>query len=573
MDYEKIGLKIGLEVHQQLNTKKLFCNCSTQMLEQNLKYEIRRRLRPVVSELGKVDRAALFEFFRNREFIYHGYENEACLVDLDEEPPHEINKEALDIAIAIALNLGLNIPDELYIMRKLVLDGSAITSFQRTILIGYGPADFNGVRIKSLCLEEDAAKIESQNKNTTTYSLSRLGVPLIEVGTEPDIRSPEQAKMIAEDLGLLFRSFNVKRGIGTIRQDVNISIEKGARVEIKGWQDLRALPKLIENEVLRQINLLNIRDKIKSIAIKEPVNVSKLFGKNAFALRLPEFMKYASMELCKGRSFKTELLEYGTFYDSEITSNNSEINKLIKPDKDEMVVVALGADAEKAINAIFQRARYCLIGIPEETRKPNQDATTSYARPLPGSARMYPETDLLPLRISKVMPKMPETMLSKRKKLEKILSKDIANQIIKSRYYPLFEKIVNRKEKDSKFVSCIGAMFTSVVKDLKRRGIEIENISDNDYIKISEAIEKNRISKRTIPNILTEVSKGKDVNSVIKKFELVGEEELKKIIKDVVKKNRDKDISALMGIIMNKIGGRADGELVIKELKKMMKDA
>ena len=280
MDYQKLGLKIGLELHQQLNTKKLFCNCSSNMNEKNLIFSIKRRLRPVVGEMGDVDRAALFEFFRNRSFIYYGYENECCLVDMDDEPPHEINSDALDMAVGVSLILGLDVPDELHVMRKTVLDGSAITSFQRTLLVGYGCGKFNGVRIKSLCLEEDAAKPVKQEGNEITYSLSRLGIPLIEIATEPDIKTPEQCREVAENLGLLLRSFNVKRGIGTIRQDVNISIKNGARVEIKGWQDLKTLHKLIENEVLRQVNLLKIRDELKKFKEKDfgdVVDVSEVF--------------------------------------------------------------------------------------------------------------------------------------------------------------------------------------------------------------------------------------------------------------------------------------------------------
>jgi len=199
-DFEEI--KIGLEIHQQLNTNKLFCSCSSEMNEKNLIYEVRRRLRPVVSELGEFDRAAIFEFFRNREFVYRGYENECCLVDLDEEPPHEINRDALKIALEMAYNLGLYIPDELHIMRKLVLDGSAITSFQRTVLIGIGSSDFEKVKIKSLCLEEDAAKLEKEEKNLVYYSLSRLGIPLIEISTDPIISNPEESKEIAKRIGV-----------------------------------------------------------------------------------------------------------------------------------------------------------------------------------------------------------------------------------------------------------------------------------------------------------------------------------------------------------------------------------
>ena len=593
MDYKKLGLKIGLELHQQLNTKKLFCDCSTQMKEKNLIFEIKRKLRPVVGEIGEIDRAALFEFFRDREFVYHGYENEACLVDTDDEPPHDINKEALDIAISIALELGLNIPDELHVMRKNVLDGSAITSFQRTLLIGWGSERFDGVRIKSLNLEEDAAKPE--NKEKTVYSLSRLGIPLIEVGTYPDIKTPEHCREVAENLGLLFRSFNVKRGIGTIRQDVNISIKGGARIEIKGWQNLKTITKLIENEVSRQVNLLKIKDELKNMKIKEKdfekaIEVTDVFGFNSFALKLPKFANFISTEICPGKTFYNELIEYGKVYGSSIISNidckDSLKNKFevlrekLKAGEDDLMIVCHGNEPKKAVDAIFERAKYCLTGIPEETRKPNQDCTTSYARPLPGSARMYPETDHPPIRITrsylnKIKKSLPKTLIEKKRELEKIISKEVANQIIKSKYYHLFEKIVEKNNigKEKNLVLFVASVFTSTLKDLKRRGVPVEKISENDFMKIFEAVRKNLIPRQSVPNVLTEISKGGNINGVIKKFKALDKDELKKIIFDVVKKNGDRKISVLMGMIMSRVRGKADGEFVMKELKKMMKNA
>ncbi|MEK6835316.1 MAG: Glu-tRNA(Gln) amidotransferase subunit GatE, partial [Nanoarchaeota archaeon] len=269
-DYQDLNLKIGLEIHQQLSSKKLFCNCSTKFKEEKFETEFKRRLRAVAGEQGYVDVAAAFEESKNREFTYHGYKDEYCLVECDEEPPHEINQDALVTALSVAKLLKLKIPDEIIVMRKIITDGSACSSFQRTMLIGYESKDSfietsqGKVRITSLCLEEDACKIEKVHENKVYYSLSRLGIPLIEIRTEPDIKTPEQAKEAAEELGLMLRSFsNILRGIGTIRQDVNLSIKNGARVEIKGFQELRTMPKIIDYEISRQVNVVKQGNKVE----------------------------------------------------------------------------------------------------------------------------------------------------------------------------------------------------------------------------------------------------------------------------------------------------------------------
>lgn len=590
MDYEKLGLKVGLEIHQQLNTKKLFCNCSSRMKEEKLIYEVERKLRPVVSELGEFDRAALFEFFRNRTFVYHGYENEACLVELDEEPPHYINKEALDISLSIALMLNLNIPEELWVMRKTVLDGSAITSFQRTILIGYGKPKFKGVRIKSICLEEDAAKLEKREGNKVFYSLSRLGIPLIEIGTEPDIKTPQQCKEFAEELGLLLRTFNVKRGIGTIRQDVNVSIKGGARVEIKGWQELGSIDKLVENEVRRQLTLLEIRDELKKIGayVEKPNEVSEILGMNipSFILILRKFRSVWHRKIYGNKyekTFRDEIFEYGTAYhsfvfDDEESEMKEEFEKLKKKfdvKDDDIIILIYGGEEKRSAESMFERIKYCLIGVPEETRKPRDDATTSYSRPLPGAARMYPETDHPPIRISEkyletLKKKLPESLNEKKKRLEKIISKELASQIIRSKYLHLFEKII-KKSKNSEFIKVVASILTSTLKEMKREGFETEKLKDEDFLIIFGALKKDKISKKTIPDILKLVLKGEKVKSAIKKHEKIGREELRKIVKRIYENNKNVPFSKLIGLVMKEVRGKAEGKEVIEELKKLNK--
>ncbi|MCD6367855.1 MAG: Glu-tRNA(Gln) amidotransferase subunit GatE, partial [Candidatus Aenigmarchaeota archaeon] len=282
-DQKYEGFKAGIEIHQRLNTHKLFCNCESRISESKPKKIIERFLRPVAGETGEIDRAALFESFRNRKFRYLCYPEETCLVEMDEEPPHDVNHEALKIAIQVAKMLHCDIPDEIQFMRKIVIDGSNTSGFQRTAIIG-----MNGflrtsqgiVRITNVSLEEEAAQIIEKRGDIVTYGLDRLGIPLVEIGTAPDLKNPKHVRETAEKIGMLLRSTGrVQRGIGTIRQDVNISIPGGARVEIKGVQDLRNMEKIVEGEVERQRNLLRIIDVLKdrTIGSEGPVDVTHIF--------------------------------------------------------------------------------------------------------------------------------------------------------------------------------------------------------------------------------------------------------------------------------------------------------
>lgn len=253
-------MKAGLEIHQQLNTyTKLFCSCKN-ILSDKYDHEIIRKLRGVLGETGQIDIAAKYETEKNKDYIYRFSDEYACLVELDEEPPHIINFDALKISLLFAEFFHMYVPRILQVMRKIVVDGSNTSGFQRTVLIGingYLKFKDKNIRIQTLCLEEDSARKIEEGENYIIYQLDRLGIPLIEISTGPDINDPKELKEFAEYLGLILRlSGKVKRGIGTIRQDVNISIEGGNKVEIKGVQDLRIIDKIAELEILRQNKIL-----------------------------------------------------------------------------------------------------------------------------------------------------------------------------------------------------------------------------------------------------------------------------------------------------------------------------
>lgn len=264
MDYDKLKFKCGIEIHQQLETNKLFCDCPSELRNDPHDISIKRKLRSVPGEGGEIDIAVKHETEKELEFTYEGYSDSTCSVEFDEEPPHNLNKNALKIVLEICKMLNCDIVDEIQIMRKTVVNGSNTSGFQRTMLVGYGgylDTSYGKVGIDSICLEEDSARrvgriLKNDKEKSVVYRLDRLGIPLIEITTGPDIKNPKQCKEAAEKLGMILRSTGkVKRGIGVIRQDVNVSINNGGRVEIKGFQDLKNIPKVIDGEIKRQLKI------------------------------------------------------------------------------------------------------------------------------------------------------------------------------------------------------------------------------------------------------------------------------------------------------------------------------
>ena len=306
LNYKELGLKAGLEIHQQLDTKnKLFCKCPTILKDlTDSNNEFSRYLRPTQSEMGKVDLAALEESKYNRKYVYKTYDT-TCLVENDEEPPSELNEDAIDLTLEIALLFNMEIIDEIHTMRKIVIDGSNTTGFQRTALVatnGCMEVDGDPIGVTVLCLEEEAAQKVTDSKTEVTYSLDRLGIPLVEIATSADIKTPEQAKKVAEYIGMILRSTGkVKRGLGTIRQDINISIAQGARVEIKGVQMLGMIDKIVENEAIRQINLLDIRKKLeeRNASVEEDIiDVTDVFKNTECKLIQKSIKKGKVLAIC-----------------------------------------------------------------------------------------------------------------------------------------------------------------------------------------------------------------------------------------------------------------------------------
>jgi len=609
VDYNKLGFKAGIEIHQELNTGKLFCDCSSGMGEKELISETSRKLRASAGETGEVDLAAQYEQFRNRKFLYHGYKGEYCLVELDEEPPHAVNNEALMIGLGVAKMFKLNVPETICVMRKTVTDGSAVSGFQRTMLLGYESKDSfletpeGRVKIVQLNLEEDSSKIEKKEGDAVYYSLSRLGVPLLEIGTDASLKDPKHVRETALAIGTLLRSFNVRRGIGSIRQDVNISIKEGARIEVKGWQDLKKLELLIENEVLRQYNLIEIKKELKKRKTgkfsKKTEDATELFrnsesrmisgiiqsGGSVIALLLPNFSGLLKKELCPEKTFGKELAEYAMAYgtkgmihtDEDLSKYNlgkefEELRKLFKAGKNDLIIVMAEkkAIAEKAADAVYERALYSLKGVPEETRIPNHhNATNSYARPLPGANRLYPETDIPNIDVTEELlgsVELPELIPEKINRLAKEynVSRQLAKEVVDEGID--FEEYVRKYRKvEPGFIARTLIESPKEIKKRYNKEIEIEKHAPG----ILEKLNRGLITDDAVFEILIGIAEGKSPD--YKQYKPLTGKLLEKEVKKILKENKGIPRNAVIGKVMGKLRGKAPGKEIMELVKKFHK--
>jgi glutamyl-tRNA(Gln) amidotransferase subunit E len=623
MDYKAIGFKAGLEIHQQLATHKLFCNCPSK-IENKADFTFERSLRPTQSELGDVDKAALAEAKKKLCFCYLASNSSTCGVEADEEPPHEVNKEALEAALLIALRLNSTPLDEIQWMRKLVIDGSNTAGFQRTGLVALG-GEVNGVGIETIALEEDAARKLEQKGKVVYYNLDRLGIPLVELSTKPTIKNPAEVERIAERIGSILRSTKlVKRGIGTIRQDLNLSIREGTRVEIKGVQNLRALRKVAEGEIRRQLQLVRIKRELESrkmtsrqISKQRIIDLTGLFkqsnskeiksaidlGDRILTLKLPLFSGLIEPKSANIPSFGKEFASYAQvetgikliFNSDELPTHEinafllAKIRKRISAKAKDAFVLAVGerGKAIGALEAVRQRAIKALEGVPEEVRRVLADCSTEYMRPLPGAARMYPETDVPPVRIltrqinslKAKLPPLPEEKIDTFLKKHK-LSKDQAKQIMGQELEDLFEELLETYPKQERLIA---RTLLNILPEISAQGIEIA--SDEPIKEVLKAIEANRFAKEAVPQVLTYLflNPSQSLEQAIKacKLEVLDMGRVKQLIAKVIKERKElieaegmRAFSPLMGVVMKELRGKIDGrviaELVKAELRKTL---
>ena len=465
IDYKTLGLKSGLEIHQQLDTHKLFCECPSTLRSDEPEYTIERTLNPVVGETGEIDVAAAHEKTKNKKFTYQVFDTN-CLVELDEEPPHKINQEALQITLQIAELLNCKIFPITQVMRKTVIDGSNTSGFQRTALIahdGFIQTSQGKVGIESIALEEDAARKATSHKPQATsqyitYKLDRLGIPLVEITTKPDLKTPEQIKEAALKIGEILRACKVKRGIGTIRQDVNISIKGSKRVEIKGFQDPKMMIKTINTEIQRQQKCL----KEKS---------------------------------CKN-----------------------------------------------------------------EVRNALPDGTTEFLRPMPGAARMYPETDVPLLKISRDLinetkKNLPKLTSEHKSYLDQFgLNHELVKLILKQNKVEDF-KVLIQEHNNPNLVAKMLTLFQP------SKEIEVDKLEE-----ILEEIENKKIPENNVQTIMQKLSQGKSLKEATQKSDINLKEEAEKLIKEKPGLSQ----GAYMGLLMAKFKGQLSGKEVADTLKQLL---
>jgi len=440
-DWQRIGFMSGLEVHQQLNTRvKLFCRCPAGIYHahEDFNGELIRHMRPTLSEMGEYDGTALMEFRTRKEIIYRINNENACTYDIDDTPPFKINLEALGYALEISLLSNLNIVGEVHITRKQYLDGSIPTGFQRTAILGVeGEIQLSNkkVRLIQLSIEEDSCREISDIGHTRMYKTDRLGMPLIETVTYPDCATPHELREAAEYIRFLNRSTDkVRTGIGSGREDVNVSCRGGDRVEIKGVSHNQWIPLLSHNEAFRQFALLHIRDilneriansaewHIKSIPVNHeklnsgyaPVIEANKSGYKIFAVNLPNFQGILSHFTQPGKCFANELsdrlkviaclekpnmIHSEPFSEAECGIDFDKVRKWLNAEDNDAQVIFWGPDADikTALETIEERCRMAFTGVPRETRKSFRDGTTIFERVLPGADRMYPDTDSAPI--------------------------------------------------------------------------------------------------------------------------------------------------------------------------------
>ncbi len=624
IDVRSLGLKAGLEIHQQLDTsRKLFCHCPTTLVHGGPEDEFIRQLRPTRSELGEVDIAALFEWRKGRLYHYHAPRQASCLVEADEEPPHEISREAVTIGLAMALAFGSTIVDEIYVMRKIVIDGSNTTGFQRTAIVALGGSvvtpSGKRIGIQSIAVEEDAARKLKEEGRFIHYMLDRLGIPLIEVSTAPDIETPEEAYEVALTIGQMLRlTGKVKRGIGTIRQDLNVSIRGGVKTEIKGVQRLDLLPKIILYEAVRQYRLLEIREELKRRGLRPEevkeaakiADVTEAFKKTkskvirralrsggvVLAVRLRGFHGLLGVEVQPGRRFGTELADYarfwggvgGLFHSDELPAygiTEEELERVYEAlgavkGVDAVVIVAdKEKNARKALEAVIERALYAFKGVPKETRAAREDGTTRFMRPQPGAARMYPETDIPPLEVTeelleearRIKPPLPQEKLAELERRYQ-LSDELAKQLLRDPRLDLFERLAE-KYGDKIPPSFIASLFTNILRSLAREGVPIENIHDEQLDAALAAVAEGRIAKDALGELLAYLARNPDksVESAIKELGIstVSREEVERLVEEAVEALKEeilarghRALSKVMGRVMPKLRGKVDGRLV-----------
>jgi glutamyl-tRNA(Gln) amidotransferase subunit E len=622
-DYDRIGFMSGLEVHQQLLTeKKLFCHCPAGIYQKDEEYdaEVIRHMRPTLSELGEYDGTALMEFKTRKNIVYRINNKTACTYEVDDTPPFLINKDALEKALIITILCKFNVVGEVHITRKQYLDGSIPTGFQRTAILGVeGEIELKNkkVRLIQLSIEEDSCREISDVGHWRVYKTDRLGMPLIETVTYPDMKNPDEVKEACDYIRFLNRSTGlVRTGMGAARQDVNVSCKGGTRVEIKGVAHTKWIPELTHNECFRQWSLLAIRDELRqrvsdwqnwkieytyldydAFVITHPaIKSAKESGKKLLAVRLPHFKGILSWYNQPGIMFAQEIadrlkviacLDFPNMVHSElpvqvITDSDMEIIKMIMncdEEKDALIVFwATEDDVATALETIEERCKMAFEGVPNETRKSFEDGTTMFERVLPGPDRMYPDTDSTPIPLSveyieNLKKRVPNTV---RERVNQMLAWGIPESshtyILSRNLYPYIEKTINEFGIDP---TVAGKFFGQELKKIEGRYQKSQDFTYDRLLDLIAFLKQNNLHCPLGIYMLPELYQhpNMDFESIltILKFKRSNKEELMSKIDFLVEKynseakNKTKENS--LNWVMGQIRPMAVGNMDLNELK------
>jgi glutamyl-tRNA(Gln) amidotransferase subunit E len=617
LDFAAIGFRCGLEIHQQLATRKLFSRLPSEVVEpdevpKRTVAQVERRLRATASELGEVDAAAESEARRGLRFRYLAIDGLTSLVELDEEPPLPMSEAALDVALTFSGLVGARPVDEVHVMRKTVIDGSNTSGFQRTALVATGgkvDAPGGDVGVWTIALEEDSARKVEEKDDVVTYTLDRLGIPLIEVATAPEIREPAHAQKVAARIGALLRATGrVKRGLGTIRQDLNVSVAVGARVEVKGCQDLRAIPRIIEAECRRQLWMHHIGEELRKRGgprAENPTDVTACFaasqaksvregrqtGGSVYGVRLPHGAGLLKGAAKDGPRLGRELADHarvyaavkGIFHSDELPAYGiteaevAAVRAALSCGADDAFALCVAPAAVASSAVAAASARFAMAsGAPlKEVRGVQPDDSTRFMRPMPGAARMYPETDVPPIRITPGswqvvrarLPPKPEEKIQTFAKQG--LGLELAGQIVAEGWENEYQALVAEGAEPA----MAARVLLQFVPQLKHAEAVIARLPA-----LFDALRAGKFAKEAIPQLLQAIDADvhAPLDAVLGKAGVGAADAaavdavVAKVIADrldYVKSRGMAAVGPLMGPVMAELRGKADGALVAERLK------
>lgn len=631
--YQTVELKAGVEIHQQLFTeRKLFCRCPTGNYTKTYDGLVLRHMRPTLSELGEYDGTALMEFKTKKEVLYLLHKDSVCTYEMDDTPPFLINQEALDIAIEIALLLDCTIIDEMHVARKQYLDGSIPTGFQRTAIVGVGGSlNCNGktIGIRQVNIEEDACREVSDVGHTITFRTDRLGTPLVEIITEADMHTPQEVAGVIEQLGRLMRvTGKVRRGIGSVRQDVNVSIAGGTRVEIKGVPQIHWVPALVHTEALRQHALLEVREELRHRGVSsgtlryEIHKLTDLFRESRYTpfrrtiekgnmirgIKISGISGLPTFPIQPGKTLADEiagrvrviacldeppiLIHTDEFPQYEGSDRDlAEIRRIFHMSVLDSVFICHGSevDTNTAVDEIRLRVLDAIEGVPNETRQAFEDGTTDFERILPGPNRMYPDTDHPPVKISEervsdIYRRLPRKPQEREKMYRKAgVPADLVKELAISPQAELFEQTLREMNLEPKLSS---VLLTARVKALRRAGIPVQRISTERFHEFFSHLARGAFSPEASESILSAMAWNPDlpVENIVKNLDLtcLPEQALRQIVLEALETHRDlfcnnppsleQRTRIVMGTVMARVRGRIPGRTVAAYVKKHLEE-